>query len=508
MFKKEIEKILNEALSIMKTWNKELYDETLQDPKEIARLIKRQKEYDDFVHELAKNELFVLQMNSIIKDTNLEWYIRQIAAHVALATMDVGKLDLTNNDIHGPISDNLSFFSKEELTYWVPKLIETAKQHHIHIIDSYADYIGKNCLSEYVDLFIENDKLISNCSEVYRMLAMTQHPKAKVILKNILTYTRKTKPKGLYDIEYAATCLMLLGDEYGMQYFRERLSGGDPSYEDMGREVALWGNRADIELLLNFFKQHPVATDVLARTYMHGDKRLIHTYMSIMKSDMEEEAKEIAHDSIVKLFISKEEQEEYYEILEEDVWEDIIPMWEGWIEENYENLPDIRYYEAKNPWHIKNTLHEVKRSFNNPVAVARWQNVIIYTGHIMPFDPMAYYEKQLAQNKVMEEWIDAQGEGRFKEGRWYRFGKDVTDEPIPPIVKQTFLEEALKAKKAKTHARLSGKYQAHLPEGHKDKEKLKANPFAYSTYQKGDVFTYEGLEDFDVSLIEWRVKEE
>jgi hypothetical protein len=45
--------------------DKELYDETLQDPKEVARLIKRQKEYDDFVHELAKNEPFVREMIDI-----------------------------------------------------------------------------------------------------------------------------------------------------------------------------------------------------------------------------------------------------------------------------------------------------------------------------------------------------------------------------------------------------------------------------------------------------------
>jgi len=105
-------------------------------------------------------------------------------------------------------------------------------------------------------------------------------------------------------------------------------------------------------------------------------------------------------------------------------------MWGKWIEKNYDGLPDIRYYYNSKPWNIKNTLHEVKRSFNDPIGSSRWQRVIIYTGHIMPFDPMAYYEKQLAQNKAMEDWIDAQGEGRFKEGRWYRFGNDVTGKTI------------------------------------------------------------------------------
>ena len=504
---KEIEKILNEALNIMKTWNKELYDETLQDPKEVARLIKRQKEYDDFVHALAKNEMFVKEMNSIIIK-HKDRYIRLVAFHVVLVSKNMEMLDLTDGLLLARITGALSFCDEDVIAYWLETLIKQTKEHRLHAIGGYADYIAKNCLSEYVDLFIEDDKLIYNSSNTYEMLAMTNHPKAKDILREILTYTRETKPKGLYDIEYAAICLMLIGDEYGMQYFRERLSGGDPSYEDMGREVALWGNRADIALILNFFKQHPVATDVLAKTHLHGDKRLIHFYLSVMKSDMDEEAKEIAYESIVKVFIPKEEQEEYYEIMDADVWEDIVPMWEKWIEENYERLPDVRYYENAKPWNVKDTLQEVKRSFNNPIAVARWQRVIIYTGHIMPFDPMAYYEKQLAQNKAMEEWIDAQGEGRFKEGRWYRFGKDVTDEPIPPIAKQTFLEEALKVQKSKTHAPTTGAYQAHLPEGHPDEEKLKADPFAYNTYQKGDAFTYNGLEDYDISSIEWRLREE
>jgi len=54
----------------------------------------------------------------------------------------------------------------------------------------------------------------------------------------------------------------------------------------------------------------------------------------------------------------------------------------------------------------------------------------------------------------------------------------------------------------------TGNYQAHLPKGHPDAEKLKADPFAYNHYNKGESFSYEGLEDFDISLIEWRLREE
>ena len=70
MMEKEVEKLLYQALDIMKTWNKELYDETLQDPKEIARLIKRQKEYDDFVHELAGHKSVLGELSVIIKETD------------------------------------------------------------------------------------------------------------------------------------------------------------------------------------------------------------------------------------------------------------------------------------------------------------------------------------------------------------------------------------------------------------------------------------------------------
>jgi len=54
----------------------------------------------------------------------------------------------------------------------------------------------------------------------------------------------------------------------------------------------------------------------------------------------------------------------------------------------------------------------------------------------------------------------------------------------------------------------TGNYQAHLPKGHKDAEKLSLDPFAYNSYEKGQTFTYEGLEEFDIQLIEWRLREE
>ncbi len=59
-----------------------------------------------------------------------------------------------------------------------------------------------------------------------------------------------------------------------------------------------------------------------------------------------------------------------------------------------------------------------------------------------------------------------------------------------------------------THAPTTGNYQAHLPEGHPDSDKLKANPFAYNRYNKGEPFSYEGLEEYDSALIEWRLREE
>ena len=62
--------------------------------------------------------------------------------------------------------------------------------------------------------------------------------------------------------------------------------------------------------------------------------------------------------------------------------------------------------------------------------------------------------------------------------------------------------------KAKQYAPRTGAYQAFLPQGHKDEARLLVNPFAYNTYNAGDKFTYEGLEEFDISLIEWRMREE
>lgn len=79
---------------------------------------------------------------------------------------------------------------------------------------------------------------------------------------------------------------------------------------------------------------------------------------------------------------------------------------------------------------------------------------------------------------------------------------------IPDWIKSSNKVVVTKNVKKVSQASASGNYQAHLPEGHPDAEKLKADPFAYKYYKKNDAFTYEGLEDFDVTLIEWRLREE
>ena len=421
MNKQEVEILLNEALNIMKTWNKELYDETLQDPKEIKRLIKRQKEYDDFIHYLAKEKSLLTELNTIIQETKNS-YIKRIAVHIVLVSKDFNSIDLSFRGVHISIADTFSYCSEDVVDFWLPKVLEVTKKDFPWFLKYFANYIAKNCLSKYADLFIEDNDIVYNSRGIYEMLAMTKHPKAKSILTKALK--KAIEDDKINDETSAATALMLLHEESGMHYFRE-LIVQNKSYDDMGREIALWGDRSDITLLLNDIKEHKVS-DVLEHIHLSGYKQLIYFYLNVMKSNWEEDMKEIAFESIVQLFIPKEEHKYYYDLMDTGIWKDIILMWEKWIEKNYDGLPDIRYYYNSKPWNIKNTLHEVKKSFNDPIGSSRWQRVIIYTGHIMPFDPMAYYEKQLAQNKAMEDWIDAQGEVCFKEGRWYRFGNDVT----------------------------------------------------------------------------------
>ncbi len=82
-------------------------------------------------------------------------------------------------------------------------------------------------------------------------------------------------------------------------------------------------------------------------------------------------------------------------------------------------------------------------------------------------------------------------------------------EPPRREVDSSFLEDTtpiaqIRESTNQTHAPTTGNYQAHLPEGHPDSDKLKANPFAYNRYNKGEPFSYEGLEAFDSTMIEWR----
>jgi hypothetical protein len=49
----------------------------------------------------------------------------------------------------------------------------------------------------------------------------------------------------------------------------------------------------------------------------------------------------------------------------------------------------------------------------------------------------------------------------------------------------------------------TGKYRATLPKNHPQTEELKSNPLSYARFVKDEEFTFEGLEDYDTSVITW-----
>jgi hypothetical protein len=50
----------------------------------------------------------------------------------------------------------------------------------------------------------------------------------------------------------------------------------------------------------------------------------------------------------------------------------------------------------------------------------------------------------------------------------------------------------------------TGKYRATLPNEHPQAKQLESDPHSYARFKKDDTFTYEGLEDYELSHITWR----
>ena len=496
----EVKKVLELAYEMHRDFGKNL-GELLDDPKDVEKLITRQKEYDEYIYELAENEPLRQYLNEIINTVDSEErtkkddILRKISAHVALVSKDKTCLDLSLKHTHIYVTEVLPYCNSDIVEYWMEDLLQNVKEYHTHLLTYYADFIARNNLKKYVKYFFDNEeKFIIHDYDTYLMLAYTQDPKAKeTLLEALIT-------QDSFGAANAANALLVLGEEAGMQYFRQSIV--DRVYQnDTGREIAIYGNRADLKLDKDYFAEISDDTDVLTRTYLHGGKELIPYYYDIIVNHEIEEAKEIAHLALAQTFLPEDEFEDYADMLDEDEWDEIAQTWKIWIEENYDELLDQRYYENKEPFRIKTTLEEVKTSFNNPIGFARWQRLAIYTGQIMPFDPMAYYEKQLAQNKAMEDWIDKNSD-RFPDGRWYRFGNDVTDEPTPPLTPKAEVKKVPELKLS-TKAPKTGRYRASLPNTHPQAKQLQSDPHSYARFKKDDTFTYEGLEEYELSQITW-----
>ena len=53
----------------------------------------------------------------------------------------------------------------------------------------------------------------------------------------------------------------------------------------------------------------------------------------------------------------------------------------------------------------------------------------------------------------------------------------------------------------------TGKYRATLPAEHDQSEKLSYEPYSYNNFIKDEIFTYDGLEDYDKDNITWEFQE-
>jgi len=417
-------KIINIAYEKYLSWGIDL-DDTLKSPEDIMLLVERQKKYDDFVKKLSSNKNILKYLQQLLTESET-WALNVVIVHIGLLSKDESLFNLENQKTHLAIVEALSYCSQEIIEFWFEHLIVIAKQFELNVIDYYAHFVATNCLKEYVKYFLnEEENLILNDYSTHLMLAYTEHKNAKeLLLKDMFDTNSETSTS-------AANALLILGEEQGMDFFR-RLLINDEYYEDNGREIALFGNKSDVILLQNYFDRNNDDTDILNRIHLNGSKELIIYFSHIIRTNTIDEVKNIASFYIKTTYLQKNISKKFTKLLKTKDYKELVQVWDTWTKDNYNEYIDQRYYKYKKPFNIKQTLLEVKMNFNDPIGFARWQRLAIYTGKRLPFDPKAYYEKQLSQNKAMEDWIEHNID-QFPDGRWYRFGKDVTNE-ISPLI--------------------------------------------------------------------------
>jgi hypothetical protein len=97
-----------------------------------------------------------------------------------------------------------------------------------------------------------------------------------------------------------------------------------------------------------------------------------------------------------------------------------------------------------------------------------------------------FYQEDINLELPSIEYIDEIVDALQKNCKCLNSNKEPTQKTLPNVV-----------------APKTGKYRATLPQGHPQTQELQDNPLSYARFVKDEEFSFEGLEEYDTSVITW-----
>ncbi len=503
--------MVDKSLELLAELNKErkqyIYKFITEDDKRY-KMLEKEKEFLEFTQELANIPAIKTVIIETLKDTEVKKEIREMACLVGLYIddkefwQDIAEIVL-NKDTYLATREILSLLDstrqKEIIGLYLKNIQSKDSDFVNNIFANLGNVIFNNNYFKYAEAFVQNNTLIDTKAvshqayQAQAMLAMTGNSKVFELMEEKFETLRR------YKKDCFAIYLILAKSQKAFDYAKIA------DDKDLLGKVTRYGSPTDLENIKASIDRGKIGY-AGEELFWYGNPKAIPWYIEAL-DDEHVETREVFHKLLLDFFDEESElREEGEELLDFDEYDGDIPpsiqefqsFWKNRRDEIDETINFNQRYLGSQEFDMQELWAYEKYSDRRGFVSDRRMLLMIWTGQYFAFDQHALISKQLEQYKVIEEWLEKHKD-EFKKGRWYRWGKDITDEvPRPLNTKNVSI-----ASNSTNIAPKTGRYRASLPNDHPQAKQLQSDPHSYARFKKDDAFIYEGLEDYDLSEITW-----
>ena len=519
-------------------------DKDFQDREQ--RLIDKEAEYQELVEDLAQKKIIQDSIFTILEDEKQEEEILQQAFLIGL---EVKKPEMSNKLIVWMCERKYSAHFSKFLYYLSPEAFKVffTEVENIGIesdlitstLMEILEYVSNNKVTYAAKAFLDVKKFDEFYQE-YILNELSKFPEFKEVIEKLYNDNDEYFEDAL-EAQRGVSLLLVKLEEEGLSYLRNPncIAFSETGQRDLNRHGNYNEYQHIIKVYENNMPQYHESVDtsknIIDKDYIAplligikeagtGTPEIIPWMIKNFDAQYNESRWRL-HDHLSYYFDARDDDQWYeindalydawnegdnvslYKELPKDLQEKISTQliqgfWNKWIEEHgYPkdkkkriNLYDGSYYDIL--VELDARAHEprrgITRNFHNELIIA--------TGEYFPLDSYGFYTTLKKHKDVWKKYLEENRE-KYEEGRWFRYGRYVDIEPIPLLSKE--VNHNINTPVSKDKAPKTGRYRATLPNEHKQAKQLEGDPHSYARFKKDDTFTYEGLEDYDLSEIIW-----